>query len=127
MGRPKKNDPKPIKLDDPALRLRVFIRSDMIGSGKIEMLKLLGETGSISAAAREMGIGYRRVWSLLDTMQRCFDQPLFTTSRGGGDQGGAQLTALGSELVDRFAEFEAEMHITATPFLDWVKDRQSKS
>ena len=125
MGRPKNKTADPAKLDEPALRLRVFIRSDMIGSGKIEILNLVGETGSISGAAREMGLSYRRVWSLLKTIQRSLADHLFTTSRGGGANAGAQLTDLGKELVVRYGAFEEEMKISSKPFLEWIKSRQA--
>lgn len=97
----------------------------MIGSGKIEILKLVGETGSISGAAREMGLSYRRVWSLLKAIQRSFADPLFTTSRGGGANAGAQLTDLGKELVVRYGAFEEEMKTSSKPFLEWIKSRQA--
>lgn len=125
MGRPKNKSLDPEKLEDPALRLRVFIRNDMIGSGKIEILKLVGETGSISGAAREMGLSYRRVWSLLETIQRSFADPLFTTNRGGGANAGAQLTDLGKELVIKYSDFEEEMKTSSKPFLEWIKSKQT--
>jgi molybdate transport system regulatory protein len=125
MGRAKKKiDPQ--RLATPGLRTKVFIREDMLGAGKILLLKTLAEEGSIAEAARVMGLEYRRAWFLLDTVQRSFEEPLFTTHRGGGEQGGAQLTELGQELVARHAAFEKQIQATAQPFLDWISQQQKQ-
>jgi molybdate transport system regulatory protein len=59
------------------------------------MLEAIGETGSISAAARALGMSYRRAWLLVDTMNRCFAEPLVETTAGAGarltDRGRAAL------------------------------------
>lgn len=67
----------------------------MLGSGKMKLLRLVGEKGSISAGAREMGIGYRRAWDLLETLQNCFAEPLLDSRRGGAEKGGSRLTEFG--------------------------------
>ncbi|MGR3724602.1 LysR family transcriptional regulator [Abyssibius alkaniclasticus] len=108
----------------PAARFRVFVREDMIGAGKIALLQKVAETGSISAAAREMGLGYRRAWFLLETLQRCFAEPLLETSRGGAAAGGSRLTPLGGELVARFQAHEEAVNAAAQPLLDWLESRQ---
>ena len=53
----------------PGVRTKLFVADETIGVGKIKLLQLVGETGSISAAARKMGMNYRRAWFLLDSMQ----------------------------------------------------------
>ena len=65
------------KTDKPGIRLKVYVREDMVGGGKLELLRIVGETGSISSAAKIMGLDYKRAWFLLDTLQRCFKNPLF--------------------------------------------------
>lgn len=106
----------------PGVRTKIYVRDDMIGSGKIDLLRLISETGSISAAAREMGCGYRRAWFLLETLQRCFRAPLTVTTRGG--PGGTQLTALGRELLDRHTAHEAEINSVSAPYLAWLDSQQ---
>ena len=66
-----------------------------MGPGKADLLDAIAATGSISAAAREMGMSYRRAWMLVDTMNACFRLPLVETVKGGADGGGATLTATG--------------------------------
>ncbi len=123
MSRPK--DKAPEDHASPELRAKVLVRTEMIGNGKIELLRLLGETGSITAAAARMGIGYRRAWFLLDSLQACFADPLFTTTRGGRGQGGSRLTQTGSDLIARYLRFQKDMTAAADPFLDWLTEQQA--
>jgi N-terminal domain of molybdenum-binding protein len=125
MSRPKANTGEKPALEHPEIRLKINIRADMMGAGKIRLLALLGETGSISAAARELGVSYRRAWFLLDTLQACFSAPLFETSRGGAGKGGSTLTETGQELVKRHREFRATLDELAKPYLDWLETQQS--
>jgi molybdate transport system regulatory protein len=73
-----------------------------IGPGKIRLLELLEEEGSISAAARAMRISYRQAWSLLDDLNDALGEPLFETATGGRKGGGARLTPLGRKVVERY-------------------------
>lgn len=126
MSRPKTKDQNKPPLNQPELRLKIDIRDDMMGPGKLQLLALLEETRSIAAAARQMGIGYRRAYFLLETLQACFAAPLFTTTRGGGGTGGTELTETGRQLIARHQKFEAEMRATAADFLGWLEQNQSK-
>ncbi len=57
------------------VRLRVVLDRDIaLGPGKADLLETIGATGSISAAARGMGMSYKRAWLLVDTMNRCFQR-----------------------------------------------------
>lgn len=73
-----------------------------IGPGKADLLNLIDELGSISAAAKQMKMSYRRAWELVDVMNRCFDQPLVVSSVGGSHGGGAQLTELGRQVLSNY-------------------------
>ncbi len=79
-----------------------------IGMGKAALLEAIQRTGSISAAGREMGIPYRRAWELVETMNRCFAQPIVTRAVGGRHGGGSQLTSFGMEVLRRYREIEAK-------------------
>jgi molybdate transport system regulatory protein len=89
-------------------RLRLVLEPDIaIGPGKADILEGIKETGSIAAAGRRMGMSYKRAWLLVETMNRCFQEPLVTTSRGGSAKGGAVLTAVGQEVLERYRRMEA--------------------
>lgn len=90
-------------------RLRVLLGEAIaIGPGKADLLEAIERTGSISAAARAMGMSYRRAWLLIDTMNRCFRAPLVATSAGGRRGGGASVTPLGSEVLRRYRAMETK-------------------
>jgi len=90
---------------------RLTIRIDLsghgaIGPGKIRLLEFVGESGSISAAGRAMNMSYRRAWMLIDGLNRCFRTPVVETHFGGARGGGAVLTELGHDLIDRYRTIE---------------------
>ena len=88
-------------------RLRLVLEPDIaIGPGKADLLEGIRETGSIAAAGRRMGMSYKRAWLLVETMNRCFKEPLVETSRGGRAKGGAVLTAAGHEVLERYRRME---------------------
>mgnify|MGYP003640162846 FL=1 len=85
------------------LKVRLHNGSDIaIGPGKAELLAAIAEHGSISAAARALGMSYRRAWLLVETMNRSFKQPLVSTLAGGKHGGGTQLTATGEQVLQRY-------------------------
>ena len=66
------------------------------------MLESIRDTGSISAAARDMGMCYKRAWLLLDSTNQAFTELVVTASPGGAGGGGATLTPFGAELLERY-------------------------
>ena len=89
----------------PQLRVS-FKKSIAMGPGKADLLDAIGETGSISAAARALGMSYRRAWLLVETMNECFKSPLVQTATGGEHGGGALVTDLGHDVVRRYRAME---------------------
>src|ERR1700719_179589 len=87
------------------VRVRITIAFDSgarIGPGKAKLLESIRDTGSISAAARDMGMSYKRAWLLLDTINQAFTEPVVTAAPGGAGGGGAMLTAFGVDLLRRY-------------------------
>jgi molybdate transport system regulatory protein len=70
-----------------------------IGPGKAKLLESIRDTGSISAAAREMGMSYKRAWLLLDSLNAAFEPAVVTTSLGGPGGGGARLTDVLERMI----------------------------
>ena len=100
------------------LSLRVdFDGAESVGPGKIRLLELLKETGSIAAAGRAMDMSYRRAWLLIDALNHAFRQPVVATKLGGSGGGGAELTQFGEELVARYRAMEAAANATLRPHL----------
>ena len=111
---------------NPGVRTKLFVANETIGIGKIKLLQLVGETGSISAAARQMGMNYRRAWFLIDSMQSGFADPLLLTERGGKARGGASLTPLATELIHRYEAHASLIANQSSDILDWLRSVQSE-
>ncbi|MBX9630287.1 MAG: winged helix-turn-helix domain-containing protein [Burkholderiales bacterium] len=79
-----------------------------MGPGKAALLEAIDRTGSISGAARDLEMSYRRAWLLVDTMNQCFKQPLVSTETGGQKGGGAHVTEFGQEVLRRYLAMEAK-------------------
>ena len=89
------------------LRLRLLFEGDaMFGPGKADLLQLIRDAGSISEAGRQMGMSYKRAWSLVEEMNRDFRAPLVDSARGGPGGGGAKLTATGAEVLGQYRALE---------------------
>jgi molybdate transport system regulatory protein len=80
----------------------VFESGARIGSGKFRLLQSIHDSGSISGAAREMGMSYKRAWVLLDSINQAFTELVVLTSPGGVGGGGARLTQFGLEVLARY-------------------------
>jgi molybdate transport system regulatory protein len=92
---------------------RVTIRLDFetcnsIGPGKIALLEKMRDSGSLSQAARELGMSYRRGWQLLASLNQSFKEPLVETAVGGSGGGGSTLTPLGESMIRAYRTFEKE-------------------
>ena len=89
------------------LTLRVMgRRAPAMGPGKAELIERIAETGSISAAARAMGMSYRRAWQLVEALNKDFHKPVVLTAIGGQRGGGARVTPFGAEILALFRKME---------------------
>ena len=100
-----------------------------IGPGKVALLEAIARTGSISSAARALGMSYRRAWLLVDETNRCLVRPAVRTASGGRRGGGTALTPAGNELVRRYRKLERRTEAAAgrmiAPLLRSVPARDS--
>jgi molybdate transport system regulatory protein len=90
-----------------SLHVRILLSAPVnLGPGKVRLLQAIGETGSISGAARQLKISYRRAWLMVDTLNKAFPESLVTTSAGGVKGGGAQLSLLGQTVLERYQDLQ---------------------
>jgi molybdate transport system regulatory protein len=80
-----------------------------MGPGKADLLEAIVGEGSISGAGRKLGMSYRRTWLLVDTMNRCWAQPLVEATPGGGEGRGARVTPAGLEILAAYRALEAQL------------------
>jgi molybdate transport system regulatory protein len=89
------------------LKVRVWVERDgqkVLGPGRVELLGLIDRCHSISAAAKQMNMSYRRAWSLVRAVNAAAGEPLVEAVTGGPGGGGAALTARGRQAL---AEYQA--------------------
>jgi len=79
-----------------------------MGPGKAELIERIAQTGSISAAARAMGMSYRRAWQLVDALNAAYKEPVVVTAIGGQRGGGARVTPHGKRLAAQFRAMEVK-------------------
>ncbi len=88
-------------------RIRILAGDEIaLGPGKIDLLEAIERNGSISKAARDIRMSYKRAWDMVDTMNRCFKQPLVEGAAGGKGGGGARLTPLGVRMARLYRDME---------------------
>lgn len=92
---------------DAAAPPKLWIKIDFgargqIGPGKIALLRAVQDHASISAAAKAMGMSYRRAWLLIDELNQTVGQPVVETQVGGSAGGGAKLTEQGQRIIDHY-------------------------
>ncbi len=96
-------------IESPLARVRVHLGHElMLGPGKAELLEGIAATGSIAEAGRRMGMSYQRAWSLVQTLNAGFAEPLVERQRGGSGGGGARLTATGERVLDLYRAIERD-------------------
>lgn len=104
-------------------RPRIFLGESLsIGPGKIALLRKIDEMRSITAAAKALGIPYKRAWSLIETLNVGFNRPVVQTSSGGKGGGGAIVTELGHALIARYEALENTLSATTAASLDAFND-----
>ncbi|MCU0984055.1 MAG: LysR family transcriptional regulator [Acetobacteraceae bacterium] len=92
----------------PALHIRVdLVPGISFGPGKADLLQGIAETGSIAAAGRRLGMSYKRAWSLVETLNGMFRDPLVSATKGGAAGGGASLTPAGEMVLARYRAIQA--------------------
>lgn len=90
-------------------RFRIMAGKEIaLGPGKVDLLEAIIDTGSISAAAREIGLSYRRAWAMVHTMNACFKEPLVESSKGGKGGGGAKVTPTGKSVAALYRSMESK-------------------
>lgn len=89
------------------IRIRCWVDIDgvkFIGPGRIELLSLIGETGSISKAARQMGMSYKKAWDMITELNARGSKQYVITAKGGSRGGGAELTDRARQAMTAYSK-----------------------
>ncbi|MBT8265986.1 MAG: LysR family transcriptional regulator [Bacteroidia bacterium] len=90
---------------DYKIKSRIWIEADgniLLGEGRVSLLKAIAETGSLSKAAKKLGMSYKKAWALIDAINTRAAKPAIVTNIGGKGGGGATLTPYGATLIEVF-------------------------
>ena len=95
-------------MTEPRVHLRIdFDSGRALGPGKVGLLEAVLRTGSLTAAAADCGMSYKRAWLLLRSVNELFGAPLAEMAKGGrGGGGGATVTALGRQVIEAYRRAE---------------------
>jgi molybdate transport system regulatory protein len=90
------------------IKSKVWVEMDgevVVGNGKISLLKMIDEMGSIQRAADKMGMSYRHAWGFIQKIEKRSGIRFVDTQIGGKDGGGAQLTLQGKDFLKKYLTF----------------------
>lgn len=105
----------------PVVRFRIdFAEGAYVGPGKIHLLEAIRDSGSLSQAARNIGMSYRRAWLLVDSLKGSFRRPVTCAAGGGRGGGGVQVTEFGETLIDSYRKLEKDIAALAVQRLHAV-------
>lgn len=105
----------------PHIRFRIdFAEHSNVGPGKIALLEAIQTRGSLTAAARALGMSYRRAWMLLASLNDSFNLPVSVATTGGRNGGGVELTEFGLNLIGTYRALEADIERAAEARLSLV-------
>lgn len=101
----------------PHTLLRFYFGGLKLGPGKVQLLELIRDTGSISAAGRAMEMSYKRAWMLVEEMNAAFTAALVDSARGGAKGGGAVVTEAGLAVIAAYRAAEAASAEVTAPHI----------
>jgi molybdate transport system regulatory protein len=93
-------------------RIKVWVESEgnaVLGDFRVDLLRCIQDTGSLSAAAKELGLSYRRAWDKVRDMERNLGAELVLTEKGGNRRGGSRLTRRAETLIAQYERFRKRM------------------
>lgn len=120
-GRNKKRKLPPLIGRPFEVRGRIWLdgkEGTFLGYGRVTLMERIIEHGSITKAAKSMGMSYRHAWRLIDSMNRQAPHPFVTTSTGGKNGGGSVVTEHGRKAIRLFRELNRE-------FREFLEERTS--
>ena len=107
------------------IKSRIWIESEnrvLLGEGRVQLLKTINETGSLSKAARSLNISYKKAWGLINSVNKSAKKPVSINTIGGKGGGGAKLTDYGKTLINTFDEINKNCWLFLDEQLEKFKD-----
>ena len=92
---------------DYKIKSKIWIEANgqiLLGEGRVRLLKAIEKTGSLSKAAQQINMSYKKAWGLSDDVNSRAEKPVVTKNIGGKSGGGTVLTDYGRSLIEVFDE-----------------------
>lgn len=87
------------------IKSRIWIEGKegvFLGEGRIQILKAIASEGSVSKAAKSLGMSYKKAWNLVDSINKNASTPVIKTNTGGSGGGGTEITEYGLKMILAF-------------------------
>ncbi|GGW46168.1 winged helix-turn-helix domain-containing protein [Arenibacter certesii] len=87
------------------IKSRIWIEAGdnvFLGEGRVKLLKAIDEEGSLSKAAKSLGMSYKKAWTLVDAVNKSAKRKVVVKTVGGAQGGGTKITPYGKKLIEAF-------------------------
>lgn len=81
----------------------------VFGGGKTEVLKYIDQTGSISKAAKIVGMNYKKAWTHIKILEEHIEDELVQTKKGRGEDSGSSLTPKAREIINTYEVLQEDI------------------
>ena len=104
------------------VKIKVYFNGHMIGAGKMQLIQLINLKGSISSAAKTMGMSTKRADKLLKSVEDAFANPVVIKQKGNK---GTIISAFGKELLDKYLNLCQDLSKESEDFITWAISKQT--
>ena len=104
------------------VKIKVYFNGHMIGAGKMQLIQLINLKGSISSAAKTMGMSTKRADKLLKSVEEAFADPVVIKQKGNK---GTIISTFGKELLDKYLNLCHDLSKESEDFITWAISRQT--
>ena len=117
-----KNNIPPELANSNGVKIKVYFNGHMIGAGKMQLIQLINLKGSISSAAKTMGMSSKRADKLLKSVEDAFANPVIIKQKGNK---GTIISAFGKELLDKYLNLCQDLSKESEDFITWAISKQT--
>ena len=104
------------------VKIKVYFNGHMIGAGKMQLIQLINLKGSISSAAKTMGMSPKRADKLLKSVEDAFANPVVIKQKGNK---GTIISSFGKELLDKYLNLCQDLSKESEDFITWAISKQT--
>ena len=104
------------------VKIKVYFNGHMIGAGKMQLIQLINLKGSITSAAKTMGMSTKRADKLLKSVEDAFANPVVIKQKGNK---GTIISSFGKELLDKYLNLCQDLSKESENFINWAISKQT--